>query len=86
MFLIDQHAAHERVLYERLDRESAGPAGSVQPLLQPLEVALTARQRAERSSRCCRCCATCRLRPGLGQGGDAGLRCGPSGDVAGGVW
>jgi DNA mismatch repair protein MutL len=47
MFLIDQHAAHERVLYEQLDRQLRGRSVPVQPLLQPLLLALTPRQRAE---------------------------------------
>jgi DNA mismatch repair protein MutL len=47
MFLIDQHAAHERVLYEQLDRQLRARNVPVQPLLQPLLLSLTPRQRAE---------------------------------------
>lgn len=45
MYLIDQHAAHERVLYERFLVERREGVRSVQPLLQPAPVELTARQR-----------------------------------------
>jgi DNA mismatch repair protein MutL len=47
MFLIDQHAAHERVLYEQVDRQMRGRSVPVQPLLQPLMLSLTPRQRAD---------------------------------------
>jgi DNA mismatch repair protein MutL len=44
IFMIDQHAAHERVLYDKFDQEMAdGPAVS-QALLEPLSVELTADQ------------------------------------------
>ncbi len=33
--LVDQHAAHERIVYERLKRERAGQGISIQPLLVP---------------------------------------------------
>jgi DNA mismatch repair protein MutL len=47
LFLIDQHAAHERILYEKLAREIAQGKLPVQPLLQPASLELTSRQRAE---------------------------------------
>ena len=46
MYLIDQHAAHERVLYERYLVDRREGVEEVQPLLQPTPVELTARQRA----------------------------------------
>jgi DNA mismatch repair protein MutL len=47
LFLIDQHAAHERILYERLKRDLTGQGLALQPLLQPSPLELTSRQRAE---------------------------------------
>lgn len=38
--LVDQHAAHERLVYERLKRERAGKGIAVQPLLVPAVVDL----------------------------------------------
>ena len=47
IFLIDQHAAHERVLYEKFVAErSATEHGNAQPLLEPLAVELSAQQAA----------------------------------------
>src|SRR5206468_1578005 len=47
MYLVDQHAAHERVLYERMGKELREGAIPVQPLLQPATLELSSRQRAE---------------------------------------
>ena len=46
MYMIDQHAAHERVLYERFLAQQRDGTREVQPLLQPQPLDLTARQRA----------------------------------------
>ena len=47
MYLIDQHAAHERVIYERLLAREAGASLAVQELLEPLPVELTPAQAGE---------------------------------------
>ena len=47
MYLIDQHAAHERVIYEQLLARQAGVALAVQDLLEPLPVELTPAQADE---------------------------------------
>ena len=46
MYLIDQHAAHERVLYDRLMAEKAAAEVSSQGLLEPLTLELTPLQAA----------------------------------------
>ncbi len=47
LFLVDQHAAHERILYEKLRASVDRGELPVQPLLQPIPLELTGRQRAE---------------------------------------
>jgi len=46
MYLVDQHAAHERVLYERFLASVRAGRPEVQALLEPLTVELSAAQRA----------------------------------------
>ena len=50
MYLVDQHAAHERVLYERLAAQQAAANVAVQTLLEPLPVELTVTQAEELES------------------------------------
>jgi DNA mismatch repair protein MutL len=44
LYLVDQHAAHERVMYERFLRDLGAPALASQPLLSPLALELTPSQ------------------------------------------
>ncbi|MBI2861573.1 MAG: DNA mismatch repair endonuclease MutL [Chloroflexi bacterium] len=44
LYLIDQHRAHERVLYERFQAEQAGGGIASQALLEPLVLEITPRQ------------------------------------------
>ena len=46
MYLIDQHAAHERMLYEQLWRSHASQKLEVQPLLEPVVLDLNPEQAA----------------------------------------
>jgi DNA mismatch repair protein MutL len=46
MYLLDQHAAHERVLYEQILRQQSDGGPEVQGLLSPIPIELTAVQEA----------------------------------------
>jgi DNA mismatch repair protein MutL len=46
LYLIDQHAAHERVLFERIVAEGSAAAAAAQPLLAPAPLTLTPSQQA----------------------------------------
>ena len=45
MFLVDQHAAHERVLFDQIRRRASGADPQAQPLLSPITLELTLGQR-----------------------------------------
>ncbi|MFH1484509.1 MAG: DNA mismatch repair protein MutL, partial [Chloroflexota bacterium] len=44
MYLVDQHAAHERILFEKLQAQAAQRAVEVQGLLEPVTIQLLPRQ------------------------------------------
>jgi DNA mismatch repair protein MutL len=46
LYLVDQHAAHERVLYEQMQTDRAGARVAAQQLLEPITVELTPAQAA----------------------------------------
>lgn len=46
LVLVDMHAAHERILYERFKRELDTGEAASQPLLAPIAFAISARERA----------------------------------------
>jgi DNA mismatch repair protein MutL len=47
LYLIDQHAAHERILFERIERQRAQRETEVQGLLEPMPLEVSPRQEAE---------------------------------------
>ena len=44
LYLVDQHAAHERVLFDQITEKAASRTSQIQPLLQPAPVDLTPTQ------------------------------------------
>ncbi len=51
VYFVDQHTAHERILYEEIVAQRSGPNVPSQALLAPVVVQLTARQRAALAER-----------------------------------